>query len=194
MIKSKYIIFIATLIVLTVITAGCTSSDNTGAQTQTITTPTTSPATNTGNNGIVMNGSTVSVYYTGTLDDGTVFDKKIKGTDTPLTFKVGSGSVIKGFNDAVIGKKVGDTIKVHLTPDLAYGEYDEKMISEFDKRAFGDSDISSLQINDTVYLTTPNGIFPAKILSIGNESVMLDLNHRLAGKNLNFEITVDSIN
>ena len=185
--RSIYAIFLTALIVLTAIAAGCTSGNP--AQTQT---PTGTPASNAVNDGIVKEGSTVSVYYVGTLDDGTVFDKKVKGTDTPLTFVVGSGSVIKGFDNAVLGMKAGETTKVHLTPDMAYGEYNDQLIQEFDKSIFG-SDTGTLNINDTVYLTSPNGVFPAKIHAIGNESITLDLNPRLAGQNLNFEITVDSV-
>ena len=190
--RSRYAIFLAALIVLTAMAAGCTSANPAQTQTQTQT-PTGTPASGAVNDGIVKEGSTVSVYYVGTLDDGTVFDKAVKGTDKPLTFVVGSGSVIKGFDNAVLGMKAGETTKVHLTPDMAYGEYNDQLIQEFDKSIFGDSDASTLKVNDTVYLTSPNGVFPAKIHAIGNESITLDLNHRLAGQNLNFEITVDSV-
>ena len=196
--KIGYIIIFAALVILTAIAAGCTSTPtdaggNTGAQTQTTSAPvqTAAPADP---NAVAEEGNTVSVYYVGTLDDGTVFDKKVKGTDTPLTFTVGSGTVVKGFNNAVIGMKVGETKTVHLTPDLAYGEYNDQLIQEFDKSIFGDADLGTFNPGDTVYLRSANGIFPVKIYSIGNNSVFLDLNHRLAGKNLNFEITVDSVN
>ncbi len=200
--KNGYIIIFAALVILTAIAAGCTSTNantgsNAGAQT---TSDPTNPAANPtqtaapDTDGIVRDGNTVSVYYVGTLDDGTVFDKKVKGTDTPLTFTVGSGTVVKGFNNAVIGMKVGETKTVHLTPDLAYGEYNDQLIQEFDKSIFGDADLGTFSPGDTVYLRSANGIFPVKIYSIGNNSVFLDLNHRLAGKNLNFEITVDSVN
>ena len=92
------------------------------------------------------------------------------------------------------GMKIGETKTVHLTPDLAYGEYNDQLIQEFDKSIFGDADLGTFNPGDTVYLRSANGIFPVKIYSIGNNSVFLDLNHRLAGKNLNFEITVDSVN
>ncbi|MBQ3717884.1 MAG: peptidylprolyl isomerase [Methanomicrobium sp.] len=198
MTKSIYVIFIAALIVLTAIAAGCTSTQtnaggNAGAQTPAQTQTPVQTAAPADPNAVAKEGSTVSVYYVGTLDDGTVFDKKVKGTDTPLTFVVGSGSVIKGFDNAVIGMKAGETTKVHLTPDMAYGEYTPQLLQEFDKSAFG-SEADTLNINDTVYITTPNGVFPAKIHDIGKNSITLDLNHRLAGQNLNFEITVDSVN
>ena len=192
--RSIYAIFLTALIVLTAIAAGCTGNTaQTQVPTQTPTaTGTPAPTSGAENDGTVKEGSTVSVYYVGTLDDGTVFDKSVKGPDKPLTFVVGSGSVIKGFDDAVLGMKAGETKKVHLTPDMAYGEYNDQLIQEFDKSIFG-SDVDTLKINDTVYLNSIYGIRPAKIYAISNESVTLDLNPRLAGKNLNFEITVDSV-
>jgi len=192
--RSIYAIFLTALIVLTAIAAGCTGNTaQTQVPTQTPTaTGTPAPTSGAGNDGTVKEGSTVSVYYVGTLDDGTVFDKSVKGTDKPFTFVVGSGSAIKGFDDAVLGMKAGETKKVHLTPDMAYGEYTQQLIQEFDKSIFG-SDVDTLEINDTVYITSLNGVFPAKIHEIGKDSITLDLNHRLAGKNLNFEITVDSV-
>lgn len=76
-----------------------------------------------------QDGDTVSVQYVGTYDDGTEFDSSRKEWRTPLVFVIGQGGMIKGFEDAVRGMKVGETKKVHIEAKDAYGEeYMEKTI------------------------------------------------------------------
>ncbi|HPR91428.1 MAG TPA: FKBP-type peptidyl-prolyl cis-trans isomerase [Candidatus Paceibacterota bacterium] len=75
----------------------------------------------TGSGEEVKSGDKVSVLYKGSLADGTVFDESAKHNNEPLEFTVGSGQIIKGFDDAMIGMKVGDKKKITLTPDMAYG-------------------------------------------------------------------------
>jgi FKBP-type peptidyl-prolyl cis-trans isomerase len=70
----------------------------------------------------VKSGDKVGVLYKGSLLDGTVFDESAKNNNQPLEFIVDSGQIIKGFNDAVIGMRVGDMKKITLTPDMAYGD------------------------------------------------------------------------
>ncbi|HPS28589.1 MAG TPA: FKBP-type peptidyl-prolyl cis-trans isomerase [Candidatus Paceibacterota bacterium] len=70
----------------------------------------------------VKAGDKVSVLYKGSLTDGTVFDESAKHDNQPIEFIVGSGQIIKGFDDAMIGMKVGDKKKITLTPDMAYGD------------------------------------------------------------------------
>jgi FK506-binding protein 2 len=69
----------------------------------------------------VKTGDKVSVLYKGTLTDGTIFDESAKYNNQPMEFTVGSGQIIKGFDDALIGMKVGEKKQVTLTPDMAYG-------------------------------------------------------------------------
>jgi FKBP-type peptidyl-prolyl cis-trans isomerase 2 len=95
----------------------------------------------------VSNGDTVSVNYIGRLDDGTVFDTSYEEvaeregiyspvrTYEPLTFEVGAGQMIKGFNDIVIGMKVDETKTVVIAPADAYGEWDPEMATVFPKVA-----------------------------------------------------------
>ena len=129
-------------------------------------------------------GDTVSVNYTGTLDDGTVFDSS-QGR-SPLTFKVGSGQVIKGFDDAVIGMAVGDKKTVHLTPDEAYGQHRSDLVLKIPAA----NAPSGLKVGDQVQLG--NGA-PAKVTDITGDTVTVDANSPLAGKALNFEIELMKI-
>jgi len=129
-------------------------------------------------------GDTVGVFYTGTLDDGSEFDSNVDGE--PLVFVLGEGNLIVGFENAVRGLSVGDTVTVRLEPADAYGERDEARI--FDVPAEGAP--PGLAVGDQVMLADGS---PVIILEIGPEFIKVDANHRLAGQALTFEITIDSI-
>jgi len=131
------------------------------------------------------NGDTVKVYYTGTLEDGTVFDSS-KERD-PLQFTLGKGQLIKGFEEAVIGMSIGETKSVKIPSDEAYGSHREDLLLKFNKSDFP-PDIEpkgGLVIN----LVSPDGRnLLATITEISGDSVTLDANHPLAGKDLTFNI------
>ena len=71
---------------------------------------------------VTKTGDKVSVFYTGFLLNGTVFDSSVKHNNQTLDFTIGEGQLIKGFDAAVVGMKEGEARQVILTPDLAYGE------------------------------------------------------------------------
>ena len=129
-------------------------------------------------------GDNVAVHYRGTLDDGTEFDSS-EGRD-PLSFVVGSGQVIAGFDDAVRGLSVGDSRTVRIEPEDAYGEYTEEAVIDFP----ADSAPDGLQVGDAV--TLGNG-GRGPVLEITDEFVKIDANHPLAGEALTFEIELVSI-
>ena len=136
-------------------------------------------------------GETVSIHYVGTLDDGTEFDSS-RTRDEVLSFEVGSGQLIPGFDDAVSGMKVGQVKKVKLSPEEAYGEVNPEAIQSVPNSAFP-ADFE-LQEGLLVQGHSPQGEpVVAKVESIEQDSVVLDFNHPLAGKNLNFEIELLSI-
>ena len=85
----------------------------------------------------VTNGHNVKVHYRGTLTDGTEFDNsRVRGQT--LDFEVGSGRMIRGFNDAVLGMTPGETKQVTLNPDTAYGEHNPQALQSVPKDAFGE--------------------------------------------------------
>jgi peptidylprolyl isomerase len=131
------------------------------------------------------NGDIVKVHYTGTLEDGTVFDSS-KERD-PLQFTLGKGQLIKGFEEAVIGMSVGETKSVSIPSDEAYGSHREDLLLKFNKSDFP-PDIEpkgGLVIN----LVSPDGRnLLATITEMSGDSVTLDANHPLAGKDLTFNI------
>ncbi len=134
--------------------------------------------------GPAQDGDLVGLFYTGTLDDGTVFDSNVGGT--PLTFVLGSGQVIKGFDDAVRGHSVGDTFTARIEPADGYGERSDDNV--FDLPAEGAP--AGLQVGDTVQLNTGQRVV---IVAITADTITVDANSPLAGKTLTFEITIDSI-
>ena len=71
----------------------------------------------------VKDGDVISLHYTGSLDDGTVFDTSEQGS--PLSFTVGAGEVIPGFEEGVRGMEIGETREFNIPPENAYGEYHE---------------------------------------------------------------------
>ncbi|MEE2700727.1 MAG: FKBP-type peptidyl-prolyl cis-trans isomerase [Chloroflexota bacterium] len=132
-----------------------------------------------------QNGDTVSVHYRGTLDSGEEFDSS-EGRE-PLTFTVGSHQVIKGFEKAVTTLEVGHSVTVHISAADAYGERLEDRVFTVAR----DLVPTNVVIGET--LMTPNGM-TAQVLSITDDTVQLDTNHALAGKPLNFRITLLAIN
>lgn len=138
----------------------------------------------------VTTGNNISVHYTGTLTDGTVFDSSRERGQT-LDFEVGSPKMIPGFNDAVLGMAEGETKNVTITPDSAYGQRDPKAIQNVPKEAFDDD--FDFKVGGLIRGNGPRGPFMAKIQEIQDVDVVLDFNHPLAGHDLSFEIEVVSI-
>ncbi len=130
-------------------------------------------------------GSTVKVDYKGTFDDGTVFDSS-EGKE-PLSFQLGTGQVIKGFDDAVQGMKEGDKKTVSIPSAEAYGGGDERLLQKVPSSTFPKE--AGIKPGIVLRLQAPTGqILMAKVVEIAPDFVTLDFNHPLAGKNLNFEI------
>jgi len=139
---------------------------------------------------MIENGKKVSVHYKGTLDDGSVFDSS-EGRD-PLEFTTGQGMMIPGFEAAVVAMNVGDTTNVHIPCAEAYGEYDERAVQHRPVDQIPNAD--KLPVGETIYFQGPGGQpIPAKVLKIEDGEAWFDFNHQLAGKDLDFEITVVSV-
>lgn len=137
-------------------------------------------------------GNNVEVHYVGTFEDGTEFDNSHVRGET-LNFEVGAGRMIKGFDQAVVGMTEGETKSITLTPDVAYGERMEEAMQSVPMAAFGPD--FTFEVGGMIQGNGPQGPFVAKIHSVEqeNEQVLLDMNHPLAGKNLNFKIEMVKI-
>jgi len=135
----------------------------------------------------ITSGDTIRVNYVGTLDDGEIFDSS--EDHNPLTFTVGSGQTIDGFDQAVIGMQVGETRTITIQPEDAYGIKDDRYIVQVPKAALDEN--FSAELGKQVDLQTPNGHWiPGIITAVGPDDVTVDINHPLAGKALTFTITV----
>ncbi len=139
----------------------------------------------------IKKGDKIKVEYEGTLDDGTVFDSTEKH-GKPLEFEVGAGQVIKGFDEAVIGMEKGEEKTVKIEPKDAYGEHNPELVKKVPKEVIK----SDVEIKPGMFLimTAPDGRqFPALVKEITDKEIVLDLNHPLAGKTLNFRIKIIDI-
>ena len=142
----------------------------------------------------IKKGSKVSIDYEGRFEDGNVFDSSKHGEHShPLEFTVGEGMVIPGFDKAVLGMKEGEEKEFTLEKDEAYGDYKEEMKKEVPKEALPKE--QEPKEGMVLVMSTPEGHqIPAKIAEVKDKSIVIDLNHPLAGKKLIFKIKVVKIN
>lgn len=137
-----------------------------------------------------QSGDKVKVHYHGTLRSGETFDSS-QGRE-PLEFTVGSGQVIKGFDDGVRGMQVGEKKTVQIPVQDAYGEKSSEMVFEFPKSQFP-ADMSP-EIGAQLMMSNGSGqSFPVTITEVKEDSVLLDANHPLAGQDLIFDIELVEI-
>mgnify|MGYP001031847072 CR=1 FL=1 len=133
-------------------------------------------------------GSLVRVHYCGTLEDGSEFDSSA-GRD-PLEFTLGAGQVIPGFDAAVAGLDLGESVTVTIATEDAYGEHVEAAVHKVQADAFPSEPV----VGGIAEVGTPDGrTMNARITSIVDGEVTLDFNHPLAGQALTFEIELVEI-
>ena len=134
----------------------------------------------------VKDGNTVRVHYTGTFSDGEVFDSSRERE--PLEFTIGDGSLIPGFEDALLGHKAGDRFTVTIPADDAYGEHLEELLMEVPVSEVPE-DIKP-EVGMMLQIATDEGDMEVQIVEVNDKAVVLDANHPLAGEDLTFDIEV----
>ena len=137
-----------------------------------------------------QNGDKVKVHYHGKLRTGETFDSS-QGRE-PLEFELGSGQVIKGFDEGIKGMQVGDKKTIEISVVDAYGEKQQEMIIEFPKDQFP----PDMNPESGMQLMMSNGSgqqFPVTIVDVKDDSVILDANHPLAGQELIFDLELVEI-
>jgi peptidylprolyl isomerase len=135
-------------------------------------------------------GDTVKVHYTGKLEDGTVFDTSEERT--PLEFTIGSGQIIRGFEQAVVGMEPGEAKTATIPPEDAYGPHREDMTLTVDRGQFPEE--IKPEPGQQLQVQQPDGRAAIVTVSDVSEStVTLDANHPLAGQPLTFEIRLVDI-
>ena len=139
----------------------------------------------------VINQSQVKVHYTGTLEDGSVFDSS-EGRE-PLAFTVGTGNMIPGFENAVLGMKLNETKKVTIPSSEAYGPVREDLIQELDKSVLPEG--LNPQTGQRLQSQDDQGrSFVVTVKQVNEKAIVIDGNHELAGKDLQFEIRLVELN
>ncbi|TKJ23707.1 MAG: peptidylprolyl isomerase [Promethearchaeota archaeon Loki_b32] len=137
----------------------------------------------------IKEGDIIKVEYVGTFDDGTIFDSTEANGDIPLKFEVGTGQIIPGFDNSVVGKHIGDEFNIRLEPSEAYGEYKEGMTQSISKDQFPPEQEPKAGL--MILLMGPQGQpVPATIKEVEDDIVIIDSNHPMAGKVLNFKIKI----
>lgn len=135
-------------------------------------------------------GNIVSVEYTGKLETGELFDTS-KGRG-PLEFELGSGKVIKGFDEGIIGMKIGEEKKIEINPEDGYGQRNENYTKDIPRKSIPKE--IELKKGLLLMFKRPDGMsIPAAIIEIKEDSVKVDFNHPLAGKKLIFAVKLTGI-
>ena len=138
----------------------------------------------------VKSGDTVQIHYKGTLSDGEVFDSS-EGRD-PLEFTVGSGQIIPGLDAAVPGMAVGEKKTVEVPVDEAYGQVDPGNRQDVPRADIPEE--IPLDLGTQLQLQSPQGqVMPVTVVEVTDETVTLDANHPLAGRDLTFDIELVAI-
>jgi FKBP-type peptidyl-prolyl cis-trans isomerase 2 len=138
----------------------------------------------------VQSGNTIKIHYHGKLPDGTTFDSS--AGRSPLEFTVGSGQVIKGFDDGVQGMSVGDKKTIEIPYVDAYGPEDPSMIIDFPVERLPED--MKPEIGMQLNMNNAEGQqFPVVITGITEENIILNANHPLAGKDLIFDLELVEI-
>jgi peptidylprolyl isomerase len=128
-------------------------------------------------------GNCVHVHYTGRLDDGTVFDSSRERD--PLVFTIGSGQVIPGFEHAIMSMETGEQREVRIPAVEAYGEAREDMIATLPRSQFP----ADVTVGHQFQLSHPEGgMLRVIVKDVADDTVTIDANHHLAGKDLIFDL------
>ena len=137
----------------------------------------------------IIEGSSVSVNYTGKLEDGTVFDSSLNEGREPLTTVIGTGQLIRGFEQGLIGMSEGETKTIEIEPVDAYGESRDDMYQEIPKENVP----AGVQVGEMLQGMGPMGPINVRIAEVRENTVVIDANHPLAGKKLIFDLEIVSI-
>jgi peptidylprolyl isomerase len=157
---------------------------------------------------LAKHGDRVRVHYTGTLEDGSIFDSSEEtqhegcgcsssgcGSDCgsePLEFVIGEGNVIPGFEKAVVGLAVGSSTTVTIPCDEAYGPRHDQMVAVVNRSELGDG-VEPIEGQHLEVVLQDGSSMPVLITEVTDSSITIDANHPLAGRDLTFAIRLVEI-
>jgi FKBP-type peptidyl-prolyl cis-trans isomerase SlyD len=129
-------------------------------------------------------GRIVSLHYTLTDDLGVVLDS----SSEPFAYLHGYGNIIQGLETALEGNEAGFSGAVRVLPADAYGEYNPQAVFEVPREQFppGEDIREGMQVQGE----GPHGVLNFTVVDVSDRSVVLDANHPMAGKTLNFQVEV----
>jgi FKBP-type peptidyl-prolyl cis-trans isomerase SlpA len=138
----------------------------------------------------IKNGDNVSVHYTGRLEDDSVFDSSRFEGREPLTVTLGQGQLIPGFENGLIGMTIGENKTIEIEPENAYGDVNPQLMSEVPITQVPEG----VKVGDMLQGQNQFGPVNVTVKEIKEETVVLDMNHPLAGKKLIFDLEVVTVN
>jgi len=139
-------------------------------------------------NPVVAAGSKVRIHYVLTVDGETVDSSRARG---PLEFVQGAGMLVRGVENGLLGAAAGEKRKLTVAPDDGYGAPDPELFLVAPREAF--AGLGELKVGSSVRASGPDGEFHAIVAAVAETAVTLDLNHPLAGKTLEFDVEVVSV-
>jgi len=134
----------------------------------------------------VAENMAVSIHYTLTNDDGEVLDSSIG--DEPLIYLHGTGNIIPGLEDALLGKAVGDKFNVRIAAEDAYGEQNNEIIQVISREMF--EGIDEIEVGMQFHADVSTGSGEVTVVKIDGDDITIDGNHPLAGLALTFDVEV----
>ncbi len=134
----------------------------------------------------IANNVVASIEYTLTDDQGTVIDSSVGGE--PLSYLHGAGNIVPGLEDALAGKKVGDSFKVSIPPAEGYGEKNDALLQVVPRSMF--HGVDQVEAGMQFHAQTDYGMQVITVTQVEGDNVTVDGNHPLAGQTLNFDVKV----
>ena len=138
----------------------------------------------------IKENSAVSFHYTLTDDDGQQLDSS--AGKEPLAYLHGAGNIIPGLENALTGKAVGDSMSVAVSAAEGYGEVQKELIQDVPRTSFQGVDEIEVGMQFEAQ-TGQGGTVPVTVTAVSDETVTVDGNHPLAGKNLNFDVSIEAV-
>lgn len=137
----------------------------------------------------IAQDSVALIEYTLTNDEGDVIDSSVGGE--PLAYLCGHQNIIPGLEKALLGKSVGDSLKVSIEPADGYGEFNPEMAEVVPRNMF--AGVDEIEVGMQFQAQTPNGMQVITVKAIEGDEVSIDGNHPLAGQTLHFDVTVKEV-
>ena len=137
---------------------------------------------------VITDSSHVSLHFSLALEDGTEVDSNFDAE--PASFTMGDGSLLPGFEAALLGKPQGYAEQITLLPEQAFGEHNPANVQSIDKTKFGQLTADDLEEGLIVSFQAPDGELPGVVKAVYETNVLVDFNHPLSGKEIVFDVAV----